>query len=825
MIKSPPHNIDSSDSLDSFAAWHHDIHNLIGLYKGYVELLAKPDLAPEKRAEYANILQKNFDLLQLMVGCDQALYDINHIFKGLTPLDYLGHLSSLYQLKMIGKAQDIAIHCAFDRELIPLKWRYVLDDKERLASFHRIVSNLIDNAVRHGDSDSKIRVHVMADGLWVANDMNEATASAGQGSMGEKIARNHSEDHGFELTLYQDHHPQSGRSHAALVALPPLPEDQLDAAQMNALADQRIQAFIAYAPAKGDTQQALAQAAKDAFNKQDYGDALAQFSHVIHRGEEDRDIWLHLASTLAAMGDIAAAKQGFRLALFKKARPLYARLGLMRLALQQAAWMEALAELEQMAAYAKKHAISFEQGMKFAGDFHDQLLSINPAAPPFILRRILEAGKGLSPASKQYLANRARIYRAKGFNDHDVMQVDLWLSLYMAERDYIKASALLERHLKIMPNNISFIANHAQLLTYQGEYQAAYDCLNAAILKFGAQPALISQLGYVQIHYGNYKDGYQNCALAWDHPEFMASDISVNPVILSRPRLTKDTDIKDKTILIFVRQGFGNMIQYMRFISALKDLSPKALMLISTPDKQAIRTYFKQTVPELTIIDQPDRNLQADYWVVNEHLPAFFGVNSIKDIPSPLEAVPDQQRVHYWQQWLDQKIPATAIKIAIAVGGERSNHNDSLRSMKLEMLYDALNDHLGSKACLINLQSWLLQADQDFINAHDEVLDPMPEIVDFMDSVALLSHVDLVIAVDSGLVHLAASQGLPVWAMLYDPPEYRWPATGSDYGWYPSLKLYRQQGRGIDQQGDWQAVLSQISHDLGHFIKEYKHNE
>ena len=80
---------------------------------------------------------------------------------------------------------------------------------------------------------------------------------------------------------------------------------------------------------------------------------------------------------------------------------------------------------------------------------------------------------------------------------------------------------------------------------------------------------------------------------------------------------------------------------------------------------------------------------------------------------------------------------------------------------------------------------------------------------DFADTAALLSHLDLLITVDTSVAHLAGALGLPVWLMLRFSPDYRWLLGRIDSPWYPTMRLYRQ-----PSPGDWDTVIDAVGRDL-----------
>jgi hypothetical protein len=87
--------------------------------------------------------------------------------------------------------------------------------------------------------------------------------------------------------------------------------------------------------------------------------------------------------------------------------------------------------------------------------------------------------------------------------------------------------------------------------------------------------------------------------------------------------------------------------------------------------------------------------------------------------------------------------------------------------------------------------------------------DFMAEMAGFAETAALIANLDLVISVDTAVVHLAGALGKPVWLLDRHDPDWRWLAGGRDSPWYPGLRIYRQ-----PHPGGWDAVLAAAAHDL-----------
>jgi ADP-heptose:LPS heptosyltransferase len=89
-------------------------------------------------------------------------------------------------------------------------------------------------------------------------------------------------------------------------------------------------------------------------------------------------------------------------------------------------------------------------------------------------------------------------------------------------------------------------------------------------------------------------------------------------------------------------------------------------------------------------------------------------------------------------------------------------------------------------------------------------LDPLgAEIGDFADTAAILTHLDLVISIDTAIVHLAGAMGKPVWTLLSFAPDWRWLLERDDSPWYPTMRLFRQ-----PRAGDWASVFAEVENSV-----------
>jgi len=86
------------------------------------------------------------------------------------------------------------------------------------------------------------------------------------------------------------------------------------------------------------------------------------------------------------------------------------------------------------------------------------------------------------------------------------------------------------------------------------------------------------------------------------------------------------------------------------------------------------------------------------------------------------------------------------------------------------------------------------------------------DLTDFADTAALMSHLDLVICVDTSIAHVAGAIAKPVWVMLPSETDWRWLANREDSPWYPTMRLFRQK-----PPGDWPELIQRVAKALSAF--------
>lgn len=253
--------------------------------------------------------------------------------------------------------------------------------------------------------------------------------------------------------------------------------------------------------------------------------------------------------------------------------------------------------------------------------------------------------------------------------------------------------------------------------------------------------------------------------------------------------------ITGKTLLVHSEQGFGDFVQFCRYLPMLRGVH------VVVQAKARLLPLLRTLEGEYDFIDTTSPLPDFEYYCPIMSLPRAFGTR-LETIPAKvpyLFAEPQKQ-----QRMLTRLGEKTASRIGLVWSGNPSHKTDRLRSVPLERLTGLLQRPFEFHC----LQKEISAADAVLMEAkeirrHDDVQD------DFSDAAALIAGMDLVIAVDTAIAHIAGAMGKPVWILLPFMADWRWLLDRQDSPWYPSATLFRQR-----TPGDWQSVIEAVSERL-----------
>lgn len=259
----------------------------------------------------------------------------------------------------------------------------------------------------------------------------------------------------------------------------------------------------------------------------------------------------------------------------------------------------------------------------------------------------------------------------------------------------------------------------------------------------------------------------------------------------------------DGTILLYCEQAFGDAIQFVRYLSLVRQRGWR--IVLECPAK-LLRLFSDSQLADEVIAAGTTRP-NFDCWLPTMSLPGVFGTT--------LETVPAGEsyltaREHARNQGQD-RLSRDKLNVGIVWQGSLTNKLGLIRTSRLNDF--ARLRHVDGVA-LFSLQSQLSKEDAALLETF-----AIPDIEsgneDFADTAAIVARLDLMISVDTAMVHLAGALGCPVWALIPVYPDWRWMRDRSDSPWYPGLRLFRQHAL-----GEWSPVVNEVARELLNLCRE-----
>lgn len=255
------------------------------------------------------------------------------------------------------------------------------------------------------------------------------------------------------------------------------------------------------------------------------------------------------------------------------------------------------------------------------------------------------------------------------------------------------------------------------------------------------------------------------------------------------------SDPAGRHLLLYGEQGAGDVIQFVRYAPLLAARGARVTVACHDSLTRLLSTVegVERAVP---FFDEPrDFDLHAPLM----SLP-FILRTSLDSIPSRVPYIPVPETPV--SEFLEKK---GEFWIGLAWAGSPEHTNDLRRSCRLKDLEPLIG--------VDGVRFFSLQVGERARDLADytrmEIRDLAAGISDYADTASLIARLDLVIAVDTSVVHLAGAMGQPVWVLLPYVCDWRWLRDRADSPWYPTARLFRQPG-----PDDWAACMDEVASAL-----------
>jgi tetratricopeptide (TPR) repeat protein len=368
-----------------------------------------------------------------------------------------------------------------------------------------------------------------------------------------------------------------------------------------------------------------------------------------------------------------------------------------------------------------------------------------------------------------------------------------WSNLGLALRGawkYEDAIAAFRRAVGLWPKSAQMHVNLGVALHEIGRSYEAADCCRAAMAVHPDFPMAHWNLSLIYLQQGDYARGWVEHEWRWQ-----AYIDRMPPRDFAQPRWD-GADLSGRRILLHVEQGFGDAIQFARFVPMVAARNGRIVLECQS---SLGRLFAGQTWAGVErVVGQGDDLGEFDVHCPLVSLPLAFGT-TLATIPAEMPYLRAESGVvDRWRERL--RTGSARLNVGLVWAGKTIP--DPRRTIGLA--------GLGPLAEVADVRFVSLQKGGGSEEAQRppsgmEWVDWTAELTDFADTAALMEALDVVITIDTAAAHLAGALGKRAWVLLPYSPDWRWLRSGETSPWYPTMRLFRQR-----VFGDWSAPIAEV---------------
>lgn len=359
------------------------------------------------------------------------------------------------------------------------------------------------------------------------------------------------------------------------------------------------------------------------------------------------------------------------------------------------------------------------------------------------------------------------------------------------------AIAPLRRILSGHPTHWQAWINLGVGLAAMGEIAEAEQCYRKALDLRPNAPEAHYNLAWVLLLSGQWREGWTEYEWRWQLPNFSS---------LKRKQVTppwNGANKPDATILLQAEQGYGDTIQFVRFARLVRERC--ARVILECHDSLAGLLKDAPGVDQVVPFGKPLPHHDLHAHLLS--LPRLLGITpeSIPDA-TPYLHPPARPKA-------DLVLPvAPKPRIGIVWAGSVENKIDRRRSCDVAQFISLMK---AVDADFVSLQTGSRAADLPAQETANLIFSLNGMASDWVETANVVAQLDLIIGVDTAVIHLAGAMGKPVWLLLPYSPDFRWLTDHNDTPWYKSVRLFRQTAR-----GDWSKVFKDVQDALTNWLQK-----
>jgi tetratricopeptide (TPR) repeat protein len=517
-------------------------------------------------------------------------------------------------------------------------------------------------------------------------------------------------------------------------------------------------------------------------------DARSAFEQALRLEPGNAAARYHLGLIEQGAGNWPAARQHYEAALALRPDFVEARVNLGDVFRSQGQLQQA-AEAYRMAVGLRDDCVEAQHNLGAAlVDLERFDEAIEALQQALVLRpELAEAHYNLGRARKaigQHQEARASFERASAARPDFSAACYALANLLQEQEDFDAAAAAYQSALRLDPSDPDATTNYGKLLHKLGRSEEALKLFDRAIALCPTAAEAHFSRALILLRDGHMAQGWQDYAWRWKLPK--------PPLEIPRGEMWDGKPLGEGTLLVQAEQGLGDTLQFIRYMRLLRSMARGVVARVQAPLVPLLRQSGFDVVGD----DEPPPSFRAIVPLLD--VPGMLGTD-LTNIPADMPYLTaDPNRTQRWQAALGTM---EGFKIGIAWQGSPSHVANRVRSIPLA--------HFERLARVPNVALISLQKGAAVDGLAIATFPDLDAGGAFLDTAAIMTHLDLVITADTAVAHLAGALGVRVWVALATAADWRWLAGREDSPWYPTMRLFRQ-----PRPRDWSSVFENMSSQL-----------
>jgi tetratricopeptide (TPR) repeat protein len=340
------------------------------------------------------------------------------------------------------------------------------------------------------------------------------------------------------------------------------------------------------------------------------------------------------------------------------------------------------------------------------------------------------------------------------------------------------------------------IAILGELAIAEGRFEEALSYLDRALRLAPGLATTRMMRGMTLLRLGRFREGWAEYAARETIPQLYPDAHA--PLA---GQVWRRQDLTDKTLLVTDDQGHGDSIQFFRYLPALRDCGPASVTWRTFP---SLARLLAASAPYATVVTTLPAGARFDFQTSSTNLPRALDT-TLETIPAPIPYLKRPLR-----RGGPRKRPIRGgLQVGLVWSGDPKHTRDHLRSIPAASFLSLMG---VPGISFHSLQHEVRPADRAAVEAHPALERRVESANDFADTASIVAGLDLVIAVDTAIAHLAGAMGKKVWLIVHAVPDWRWLVDRPDSPWYPNMRLFRVSTE--ESWAGWDGVIGRVRRAL-----------